>query len=214
MSNDMDYKEITRRSYDLVAKDYSERDKTLVAETNEVQAALEDFSSRLPIRASVLDVGSGGGRDSRFFFEKGFVVTGIDFSSEMVVRAKNEEPGIDYRVMDFEAIDFPAGSFDGIWANASLHHIPRNHLPAVLRNLERILKSSGLFFMIVKHGVEEGIRRNKKFGREIERHFSFYQPEELKAAVQRAGFRVLSASLAVEGEWVYLLAQKTEKSLN
>lgn len=204
-----EYKSITREAYDKVASAYMQRDQTIVDETFEVKKALEKFASLLPEHGKVLDIGSGGGRDARFFLAHGFQVTGIDFSERMIEGAKSINSKIDYRVMDFEHLEFPPKEFDGIWANASLHHIPKANLKAVLEKIYNILKIGGIFFIKVKHGNQDGIRENQKFGKNLKRYFAFYQPEELAGLLESVGFVILNTEVMTRSEWLDMLAKKT-----
>jgi SAM-dependent methyltransferase len=203
-----DYKEVTRAAFDDVARDYVQRDQAVVPETAEVRAALDEFSSSLHPGAVILDIGSGGGRDSRYFFEKGFKVIGVDFSEKMISEAKKIEARVDYRIMNFEQLDFPKENFDGIWANASLHHIPKENIQKVLRDILDLLKSGGIFFIKIKQGDSDGFRENEKFGKKITRYFAYYQPEEIEALVRSAGFSIMKIQKTIQDEWIDVFARK------
>lgn len=202
------YKVTTKETFDSVSDEYMKRDQEVVAETFEVKKALEQFIKLLPVHAKVLDIGSGGGRDSRFLFGCGLNVQGIDFSEKMVEGAKKIQPAIDYQVMDFEHLDFSAAEFDGIWADASLHHIPKAKLPDVLVKIYEILKKEGLFFIKVKHGQSDSIRENEKFGKVLKRYFAYYESDELVNFLSSAGFTVLDAKVTTGGEWLDVFAKK------
>lgn len=202
-----DYKEVTRATYDAVAEQYAERDRGLVDETADVHAALEEFSFLLPEGAAVLDIGCATGRDSYFFTEKGFQVTGIDFAAEMIRRSRTIVPDATFKVMDFEELPFD-NEFDAVWANASLHHVPKENLPPVLSLIHRALKSGGHFFIKIKYGDADGIRENEKFGGRIRRHFAFYENDELQRLLEEAGFSILSIKNTTQDEWVEATARK------
>lgn len=203
-----DYKQTTRETYDDIASDYSERDSVVIAESSEVKDALDEFVTFFKPGARILDVGSGGGRDSRYLAEKGLKVTAIDFSEHMVKNAQKLSSNIEYIQMDFEHINFPDESFEGIWANASLHHIPKVNLAAVLKSLYRITVPGGVLFLKVKHGDSEGMRENTKFGKSVKRYFSFYKPEEMVAIIEAAGFQVNKNYLTTSNEWLDVWAKK------
>ncbi|MDP4000313.1 MAG: methyltransferase domain-containing protein [bacterium] len=202
-----DYKEVTRATYDVVADSYAKRDKGSVDESDDVHAALNEFASLLQPNARVLDTGCAAGRDSYFLDRFGFRVTGIDFSPEMVERAKRTVPGATFKVMDFEELPF-TNEFDAVWANASLHHIPKRNLPVVLAAINRALKPGGYFFIKVKHGAADSIRENEKFGGKIKRYFAFYQNDELHRLLEEAGFSILSIKNTTQDEWVEATAEK------
>lgn len=202
-----DYKLITRESYDAVAEGYAARDGEEVDESQDIYAALETFRKLLTPGAKILDVGCASGRDSLYFHKHGFKVTGIDYSPELIRIAKELDSRVDFRVMDFEKIDLK-DAYDGIWANASLHHIPKNHLPAVLESLRRLLKPGGIIFIKVKCGSRDGLRTNMKFGVHLRRYFAYYQPEELSKLISAAELKVKAVETTTNNEWVDLLAQE------
>lgn len=206
---DDESRDITKRTYNEIASDYAERDDIINDEAIMVLHALDAFINALPAKARVLDVGFGGGRDSRYLKRHGLDVTGIDIAERMVKEAKKRDPQGDYRVMDFENLDFHEERFDGIWANASLHHLPKNRLPKVLTSLGAILKPGGCMHIIVKQGEREGFRTNRKFDRQLTRYFAFYQPDELRGLLdQVAGFELVDTQTAAEGEWLHVLVKR------
>ncbi len=205
------YKLITRRAFDSVSKEYIKRDNDIVDETDFVKKALEKFINLLPQKTDVLDIGCGGGRDSRFIFKYGFKISGIDFSENMINAAKIIEPRIDYKVMDFEELNFPDNTFGGVWANASLHHIPKKNLLDVLVKIHKILKQGGIFFIKVKHGNADSLRENEKFGKKIKRYFAYYEPTELEGMLKSSGFGIIDTEVNTNGEWVDIFATNNIK---
>jgi SAM-dependent methyltransferase len=110
------------------------------------------FRERLAPGARLLEIGAGTGLDSSYFQEEGFGVVAADLSTAMVelCRAK----GIEAHVMDFLHLDFPAGSFDAVFAMNCLLHVPNHDLPAVLAAVRVLLRPGGLFFVGVYGGTE------------------------------------------------------------
>lgn len=204
----MSWKKITKETYDRIAKDYAERDKANVPESKDVIDALNYFSEKLEEGSFILDIGSGGGRDAKFLSDKNFKVTGIDNSTEMLRSAESNAPKATFMEMDFEDLKFPDNSFDGIWANASLHHVPKINLPATLEKIYQILKNDGLFFIKIKQGESDGIRENEKFGEKIQRWFSYYKKDEVADILEKIGFQIIKSEITNDGEWVDILAKK------
>ncbi len=85
---------------------------------------------------SILDFGCGPGRDLRHFRSLGHDVIGLDGSKEFVAMARAYS-GCEVLHQDFLALQLPANRFDGIFANASLFHVPSQELPRVLGELAR-----------------------------------------------------------------------------
>jgi ubiquinone/menaquinone biosynthesis C-methylase UbiE len=201
-------KEITRDGYDVIASEYAKRDQVSVPESEDTRKALDQFSSLVQKNGEVLDVGSGTGRDAHILHQKGFKVTGIDFSDGMLNQAQSRFPEIKFVKMDFENIPVSKKKFDGIWANASLHHVAKEKTPSILERLHAVLADNGVIFIRVKHGTFEGVRENEKFGTSLKRYFAFYQPEELNDMAKNAGFEIISSEIVTDGEWIDLYARK------
>ncbi|HEY7088387.1 MAG TPA: class I SAM-dependent methyltransferase [Tepidisphaeraceae bacterium] len=113
----------------------------------------DPFLSLLPPGAHILDAGCGPGRDSLAFLRRGFHVTAADASSAMVEMAR-AATGLPVLLLPFQQIDFDQ-AFDGIWANASLLHVPSREIDDVLRRLTRALRPGGILYMSVKLGDGE-----------------------------------------------------------
>ena len=130
---------------------------TVNADMTEHYAA---FLQKLPQKAHILDAGCGSGRDSLYFINQGYKVTAIDASEEL---CKLAEAYIGQQVLNlkFQDITFE-NTFDGIWACASLLHVPSDELEQVLGCLKRALKSEGILYASFKYGDFEG-RRNERY---------------------------------------------------
>lgn len=119
------------------------------------------FIGYIPKGGKILDLGCGSGRDSLFFKELGYNVTAVDGSSEMCIQA---EKNIGQAVinMTFDKLSFES-EFDGIWACASLLHVPSKDIRDVLVKIEKALKSGGYFYFSVKYGNYEGEREGRYY---------------------------------------------------
>ena len=130
-----------------------------------VEAAILDqqraFAAMLPRGGRVLDAGCGSGRDAKAFREWGFQVTATEAAPRLAALAR-AHAGVDVQVMTFDQMDW-TDAFDGIWACASLLHVPRAALPATLRRLRRGLVPGGVWFMSFKYGTEERETNFRRF---------------------------------------------------
>ena len=140
-------KQELRKTYDLSATDRDGRDISLWKQ-EERQSFLELIKKEQ--KTTLLEIGAGPGKDSRFFQDHDLQVISTDLSPQMVqlCRAK----GLEAYVMDFLNLNFPDTHFDAVYALNCLLHVPKVELPAVLTAIHRILKPSGLFFMGVYGG--------------------------------------------------------------
>lgn len=103
-------------------------------------------------KSKLLEVGAGTGHDSLFFQQHGLQVISTDLSPAMVELCRQK--GLEAYVMDFLSLDFPAVSFDAIYALNCLLHVPTSALPSVLELLRSLLRPGGLFFLGVYGGIE------------------------------------------------------------
>jgi len=82
----------------------------------------------------ILDLGCGPGRDVKYFRSLGHKPVGLDGSAVFCSMAR-EFTGCEILNQKFLNLELPAGAFDGIFANASLFHVPSQELPRVLFDL-------------------------------------------------------------------------------
>ena len=109
----------------------------------------------------ILDFGCGPGRDLKTFAELGHTAIGLEGAAGFAAMARADS-GCEVWQQDFHRLDLPDGRFDGIFANASLFHVPSQELPRVLRQLHAALKAGGVLFSSNPHGRnEEGWNRGR-----------------------------------------------------
>lgn len=110
---------------------------------------------------TVLDFGCGPGRDLKSFRDLSHEAVGLEGSPRFAAMAR-EYSGCEVLEQDFLRLDLPAGRFDGVFANASLFHVPGQELPRVLRELHAALKPGGVLFSSNPRGAnEEGWNRGR-----------------------------------------------------
>lgn len=127
----------------------------------DMSVVMEEFLSQLEEGDTILDLGCGSGRDSLTFYELGYDVTALDASEEMCKLAEIHT-GFEVLNMTFEEMDFD-GVFDGIWACASLLHVPKKELSGILTKIAWALKDGGVLYMSFKLGDFEGFRGERYF---------------------------------------------------
>jgi len=122
-----------------------------------MEALYEPFLARLPRGGRILDAGCGSGRDAAHFTSLGYQVVAFDASPAMVAEARRRT-GLDVRRLTFQEVDFNE-VFDGVWACASLLHVPHEEMPGILRRLAAALRYGGVLYASYKYG--EGQRRDE-----------------------------------------------------
>ena len=119
------------------------------------------FLRSLPKGARILDAGSGSGRDSLAFLRQGYNVSAFD-ASLALCRLSEQLTGVSTREIQFQ--DFEGcKEYDGIWACASLLHVPIAELPASIFRLICALKPGGVMYMSFKHGSGERVASDGRF---------------------------------------------------
>lgn len=131
---------------------------TLAADMTDTQ---QRFAACLPEGGVVLDFGCGSGRDTKAFLEMGFMVDATDGSGELCAKA-SAYTGIQVRQLLFKELD-AADVYDGIWACASILHLPRPELLDVLGKISKALKAGGVLYASFKYGDFEGMRNGRHF---------------------------------------------------
>ena len=132
---------------------------------------------------TVLDFGCGPGRDLKALVSLGHSPIGLDGSTAFAAMAR-ADTGCEVWHQDFLALDLPGGNFDGIFANASLFHVPTQELPRVLRQLHAALKPGGVLFSSNPHG------RNEE-GWNGERYGAYHDLAAWRRYLSAAGFKEL-----------------------
>src|SRR3989304_3990742 len=128
----------------------------------------------------VLDCGCGSGVQSKELFDRGLEVVGVDLSPKMVSEAKKRVPKAKFAVGDMTKMNFAKGSFGGVYAGASLLHIPKKLVPKVLKSINKMLKNGGILYLELKEGEGEGEVVDERFGKKLRRFFSFFKTAEIK----------------------------------
>lgn len=134
-----------------------------------MNAVYQVFLDYIPNKGLILDAGCGSGRDSLVFINKGYEVVAFDSSPELVLRA-SKHISKTVLLLSFEDIKF-YNMFDGVWACASILHIPKVDMEAVLLKLANSLKTGGIIYTSYKYGDNEGIKDGRYFSDYTETSF-------------------------------------------
>jgi SAM-dependent methyltransferase len=141
----------------------------------------------------ILDLGAGPGNHAAYFKSCGYDVTCFDISEEMLRLCR--EKGLNSVKGDIEKIDF-VEEFDGIWAYASLLHVPKNKVADVLNKMAKATKKDGVIGIALKEGKGEDYEEDERYPG-TKRWFSYYQQEELESLFDEAGFDFLDNGKSV-----------------
>ncbi|MDF2511651.1 MAG: Methyltransferase type 11 [Herbinix sp.] len=171
----------------------------------DMQESWDEFTALLPEGGSILDLGCGSGRDSAHFISCGFDVTAMDASEEMCELA-SIHIGQDVLQLSFDEIDFKE-VFDGIWACASLLHVPSSKIDNIFNKVIDSLKINGVLFMSFRYGDFEGERGG--------RYYTDYRTKALKELILKLENLELIELQTCEDSrpnsdkvWIYTLIRK------
>ena len=139
--------------------------------------ALWEFLSRMKEGGAILDYGSGSGRDSAYFINKGFSVDSLDGSAEMKAQAERLF-GIKVKLSSFLSLE-EKEKYDGIWAQASILHLEEHDLRVALTLIERALKRDGVFYSSFRKGEGDGYENGRWYTNMTERRFLSFLPASL-----------------------------------
>jgi SAM-dependent methyltransferase len=163
---------------------YNENAEDFFAGTREhdvrqnICALLEQIQAAPPF--TILDVGCGPGRDLKTFTELGHVAIGLEGSARFAEMARSYS-ACEVWQQDFLQLSLPDKYFDGMFANASLFHIPSQSLEKVLGQLHASLKPGGVLF-------SSNPRGNNQEGWNRERYGAYHDLENWRGYMQAAGF--------------------------
>lgn len=191
---------MTTSFYDDNAETYAARDR------KPPTARLDAFLAALPEKARILELGCGGGQDCAYMLSKGFDVTPTDGSAELARQAE-KLIGRPVKIMRFEELSAHE-EFDGVWAEASLLHVPRADLPGILTLIRSALKQDGVFHASFKAGTTEG---HDSFGR----YYNYPSMEWLQELFDTGGWKDISINEVDGGgydgkptRWLHLATRK------
>jgi SAM-dependent methyltransferase len=165
------------------------------------------FFSRLNDRACLLDAGCGSGRDALFFRNQGYTVTAIDASPSMCTLASTHT-GLEVQCMPMQDITFK-DCFDGVWACASLLHVPEIEMVAVLERLKQSLKKDGVLYASYRLGTGQRVDNNGRL-------FTNATDDIARSWLVAAGLRPIEFWTTIdvrpdkqEIKWLNLIAQRS-----
>lgn len=203
-----DETEVTRSTYEVIARDYAERWAT---NSDVTSGDRERFLAYLAPDAFVADVGSGPGRDASKLADAGCSVIALDLSIAMLREARQRFTG-PLVVADMRALPIRQGCLDAVWACASFLHVPKQDAAVTLERFRSTLKEGGVLFLAVKEGEGETFRTRDG----LQRFFAFYSPDELSSLMRAAGFMVAEMWSAKDGvhpdPWLSVIAVITKAS--
>jgi SAM-dependent methyltransferase len=157
----------------------------------------------------ILDLGCGPGRDLVAFKTQNQTVIGLDATPAFVEMAR-QASGCEVWQQSFLSLNLPTDRFDGIFANASLIHVPRREMVRVLQDLWRSLILNGVLLMSMGRGDWEGYTARSSG----HRYVVAWEYETLVPCLEQAGFTIINYYYRPPGlprpkqTWLVIVAKK------
>ncbi len=178
----------------------------LGTQDHDVSQNIESFLVALPRNKTldILDLGCGPGRDLITFKSLGHNPIGLD-GSKAFCQLANQHSGCKTLHQQFLTLKLETNSFDGIFANAALFHVPSQELPRILNDLHQALRPEGILFTSNPRGSAEGWQG--------ERYGYYMEFESNKSHFKQAGFKILHHYYRPEGKpreqqpWLAIVAK-------
>ena len=143
--------------YDQNAQNYF--DSTFYVDMESLYAP---FLEKMPSSGIIIDAGCGSGRDALAFSRHGFDVLAFD-ASEQLAQLARKNTGLDVTCTTFSDFQTDPQSAHGIWACASLLHIPFLQLTETFKHLATFLVPAGTFYCSFKYGDDQVERNGRHF---------------------------------------------------
>lgn len=181
-------------SYDRLAEEYVTRIYGELAGKPFDRRMLDWLAEKVDGAGPLCDMGCGPGQVAAYLHGRGLPALGIDLSAEMVRHARRLAPAIPFHQGDFTTLEGIAdGSFGGIAAFYSIIHVPRAALVPTLGTWRRVLRPRGVLLLAFHLGEQPTTRLEELWGQPVALDFHYFEREEMKGALQAAGFALEEA---------------------
>lgn len=178
-----------RESYDRLADEYARRIFNELQHKPLDRQLLNRFAAEVRGRGELCDMGCGPGHVARYIRDVGATVFGLDISPRMVERARQLNPDISFREGNMLALDIPDRTLAGIAAFYAIVNLPKESLPLVFREMERVLQLGGLL-LLAFHTGNETLRLPELWGLPISMDFFLFPTPEIQGLLEGAGFAI------------------------
>jgi ubiquinone/menaquinone biosynthesis C-methylase UbiE len=185
MNDDMTHS--IRKSYDELADEYTRRIFDELRQKPFDRQLLDRFAAEVSEIGEVCDMGCGPGHVARYLREAGTSVLGLDLSPRMLEQARQLNPDISFREGNMLALDLQDATLAGIAAFYAIVNIPQESLPAVFREMQRVLRQSGLL-LLAFHMGDQTLHEDEVWGKHISMDFFLFQPAAIRRQLEAAGF--------------------------
>jgi SAM-dependent methyltransferase len=176
-------------SYDRVADEYVRHIYDELRHKPLDRQLLDRFADGMRGAGLVCDLGCGPGQVARYLNERGVAMCGIDLSPEMVERARQLNPGVEFCRGDMRSLDVPDEAWAGIAAFYAIVNLPPADVAQAMREMWRVLRPGGLLLLSFHIG-EEVSHVEDLWGCAVCLDFYFFCSAQVAGYLRAAGFEV------------------------
>ena len=178
-----------RENYDRLAEEYASHLFDELGKKPFDRELLNRFAAEVGDRGEVCDLGCGPGHIARYLRDLDANVVGLDLSPRMIEQARRLNPDIAFREGDMMALDLADASLAGIVAFYAIVNMPREALPLIFRQIERVLKPGGLL-LLAFHIGDETLHPSELWGCPVSLDFFLFQPSLIQNFLEASGFAI------------------------
>jgi ubiquinone/menaquinone biosynthesis C-methylase UbiE len=178
-----------RESYDRVADEYALRIFNELQHKPLDRELLNRFAAEIAGRGAVCDMGCGPGHVARYLRDVGTSVFGLDLSPQMIEQARRLNPDISFREGNMMELGLEDRTLAGITAFYAIVNIPKESLPLVFLEMERVLQPGGLL-LLAFHTGDEVLQEKELWGRPIAMDFFLFQALAIRRYIEAAGLGI------------------------
>lgn len=174
-------------------------ERTVSESGGEVVVWLDSFTNKLSPHSKILEIGSAGGRDARYFRDKGFDVTCTDVIPQAVECLTQE--GFTAELYDFRNSPKQewADMFDGYFANGVFVHASNEIFEKNLEYISQLVHKDGIIALSFKTGEGEEVTNDKM---DAPRYFNYYNEKDTRVMFAKYGFEVLDLVYTQNDKWM------------
>ena len=176
-------------TYDNLAEEYARHIYDELSHKPLDRELLDRFAAHTKESGTVCDLGCGPGHVANYLAQRGVNVCGIDLSQRMIEIALRLNPEILFTQGNMLNLAVENGAWAGIAAMYSIIHFPTTGLPAVFREMRRVLRPGG-WLLLAFHVGAEIVHRDELWGIPVKFDAYFFDPNEISALLEQSGFIV------------------------
>ncbi len=204
------------RTYDTVAKEYSETFSGEHEKKPKDQEILQRFSIALRDKEPVWDFGCGPGQTTKYLKDLGLDISGMDLSEKLIEQARTNHTGIHFQKGNLLDLEFEEDSIAGVVSFYAIVHFTQEQVEIAFREVFRVLQPGGLF--LLTYHIGDGTIRIKEFlGKKVDIDFMFFTTGFISDCLKKIGFKKIEIierepypKVEYESRRAYVFAKKED----